>query len=1182
MGIFEEILEQSEKNPSAIQEEPVTETSDIKESDSFADILSKSSSQTDIPTITEDPNDVTPSLAERFFPGPEASINRKIRQFRQIRRMMTLSSSANQIANNFTKAMMLGMKPEDIQEIVEYVNLPENQSGLASFGVRFFDILEKFQAPQFAIFNPIKTIAEGGTVTDAVQSFGRGLSVFLPDFATDPLGIEKERTTFADILSTKDAQGRPLVGELGSIDLPILGEVTGRGTIGLVGDILFDPLNLIGIGPLVKSARAARKITTLRNQQQLLSRFSKGNLSKKQADLLKQADNLNPHTNPLFKEASPEAFDRFLKNPDNINPLALEEQLFDEIKSIARTGERDLIQATFRGREIFAVKGQPIISLAKMMGTTQGGKAIRKAARTIFNKSKTGNDFLDDGVMMWNSILHHRTREGTQFGRHIGKMLESFGATVDNHNRFIDIFQKELSDTADDLILNKRNEQIDLALRDNPTLTQELSGITTKEEQFKKIESLSPELADNITSASEMVPFSISEQLQNIQNLPSEIYSQELKNTAKVFLTDFAAMAEEDIKARILDRTLKVYFPFLQSRKAAELLGDKTRTGVGFGNAEISTIYKSNLPRSSPNLTSYQEELENAARRAGKVVGGETLPQLFVSNPAIAASIRRVSSARARSRQEFLDFAADPSNEWVKLAEIDAQGRPVAHEGFREVKIDNDAFTRATGQKVLLDNDAADYIEKYMDKIGDAAEISEMGRQYRKAVGFWKAWTLGVYPAYHVRNEVGNIWNNWLDGVKFAPTRNNGITYKAGVYGIGRELQLERFKDTAGNTIKLKTQSGKLIDFETVKKAGERLGVDGSGIYGSELPEFYYDSLRAVGGDVPIMFNSLSTQKAMSLFGRQKDVADISIMGEKLGDTATKNFFLGIGFTLGRAIENNARWAHFVDRVIKDDSFLNAAKRVQRFNFDYTDLTKKEMKVRDNIIPFYTWSRKNIPLQIQGLMETPSKFTLVRKLKGGIEDDDVPNRQSLSEFIRENGAIRIRKNSAGDHEYFLLGNWLPAFDIEKIFGPPSKDNLTGLRATEEVLRMIFPGISRFAEFSTNFDFFRLRPIRQTLSDRVPVFTDKMTFLPEEVRDTLAKPNVARLAEIARPFGELNRLVEGFSDIGPGQAILRAMSGIRVFPIDMTQEQISRINQMVLQSRGAFRNQETKSLREIFR
>jgi len=81
------------------------------------------------------------------------------------------------------------------------------------------------------------------------------------------------------------------------------------------------------------------------------------------------------------------------------------------------------------------------------------------------------------------------------------------------------------------------------------------------------------------------------------------------------------------------------------------------------------------------------------------------------------------------------------------------------------------------------------------------------------------------------------------------------------------------------------------------------------------------------------------------------------------------------GFTAGRAIEDTMRAGHFLWRLSKGDDPLKAAKSVQKHLFDYQyGLTPFEKKFgRNFMLPFYAWTRFNLPLQLEMLATQPGE-----------------------------------------------------------------------------------------------------------------------------------------------------------------------------------------------------------------
>ena len=274
---------------------------------------------------------------------------------------------------------------------------------------------------------------------------------------------------------------------------------------------------------------------------------------------------------------------------------------------------------------------------------------------------------------------------------------------------------------------------------------------------------------------------------------------------------------------------------------------------------------------------------------------------------------------------------------------------------------------------LVFEPEVAQAIDKYMVGM-KPEEIKIALRVFDKVQNLWKAQVL-LSPAYHVRNMAGNYWNNFLAGV------------------IDPNVYVEAKKLTSGSSDKkvFTTPWGqKLTGVELLEEA-KKLGVLNQGVFAKDI-EAAIDITRG-------NFNPL-------------DQNFIAFKANRY---------------IGEAVENNARMAHFIDRVNKGDSFADASMSVKKYLFDYGDLSDFERGILKRVLPFYTWTRKNIPLQLAEMIKQPKKYAVIDKFIRAIEGNvEEPDEQYLSDYIRENVPIRVNKTEDGVTHYFLLGQWLPA------------------------------------------------------------------------------------------------------------------------------------------------------------
>lgn len=280
---------------------------------------------------------------------------------------------------------------------------------------------------------------------------------------------------------------------------------------------------------------------------------------------------------------------------------------------------------------------------------------------------------------------------------------------------------------------------------------------------------------------------------------------------------------------------------------------------------------------------------------------------------------------------------------------------------------------------------------KVIDNYYTAIKPEELNtgiRAYDAVLNWWKGQAL-LSPAYHVRNMAGNFWNNFLAGV--GPQH----------YAKATAIQ-------AGN------------DPDGVLQLAKKLGSVRTGQFEKDIAQSVTGGIKggAVGG-----LNPLSQQ----------------------------NYLFKGNRAIGGAIEDNAKLAHFVAMLDKGMTPEQAAASVRKYLFDYGDLTKVERTIFKRVIPFYTWTRKNVPLQVEEFFKQPGKFATIPKVVNAIESNvQKPDEKFMNAYIKENAPVRIRTDKNNNTEYFMLGNWLPAASaLDVLSNPP--------QAIREMISPIFKG-----------------------------------------------------------------------------------------------------------------------------
>lgn len=359
-------------------------------------------------------------------------------------------------------------------------------------------------------------------------------------------------------------------------------------------------------------------------------------------------------------------------------------------------------------------------------------------------------------------------------------------------------------------------------------------------------------------------------------------------------------------------------------------------------------------------------------------------------------------------------------------------------------KAAGETFLKATKDKVKSDK-GLQIIDETYQRLTNNEAVGKALKAYDKVLGVWKAQVL-VAPSYHVRNEVGNLWNNYLAGT--SPVD----------YALAAKMQAGKLDD-----------AGKALMLEM-----EQQGVTGGAQYGKDITQTIADE---IGG---ASWNPLSQR-----FGLYK------------GNRA-----------LGTTFEDNARIAHYLSKRRQGFSPVEAAKSVDKFLFDYGDLTFIEQNVLKRVLPFYTWASKNIPLQLSEFVKNPGKFSKAATLQKDIEEPiSRPNERYMSEYLKNNSPMRIRTNEDGTTEYLLLGQWIPGAQAIQFLSQPQ----------DEILRGISPMVTIPSDLLNNRSFFK-----DTLGGEQPIERtpgELGSFLGFDMRKKLI--NVLRGVRVLNEIDKLN-------------------------------------------------------------
>lgn len=152
----------------------------------------------------------------------------------------------------------------------------------------------------------------------------------------------------------------------------------------------------------------------------------------------------------------------------------------------------------------------------------------------------------------------------------------------------------------------------------------------------------------------------------------------------------------------------------------------------------------------------------------------------------------------------------------------------------------------------------------------------------------------------------------------------------------------------------------------------------------------------------------------------------------------------------------------------------DAVNAVNHFHFDYSDLSSFEQKMR-HFVPFYTWTRKNLPLQVEQLLTNPRIYARLGEAKYEIENQSMGDK-TVPSYYQDLLGIRLPWEHGGGHMYADPN--LPASSIAE-FGDPSS-------ALRNVEGMVTPIIKTPIEYQLHKQFFENIPLSDSKAVPVPL------------------------------------------------------------------------------------------------
>ena len=349
-----------------------------------------------------------------------------------------------------------------------------------------------------------------------------------------------------------------------------------------------------------------------------------------------------------------------------------------------------------------------------------------------------------------------------------------------------------------------------------------------------------------------------------------------------------------------------------------------------------------------------------------------------------------------------LDEMEDGADGWFDLISSTAEQRSDIHRiANRETVLDS-VFASgmqpigavAQGPANIVESMVA--AERFVARGGAKAFL----RKYDKLHNLLRAYMIAK-PGFHGRNFFSGVFMNHLAGMNWSSYRKFMRAYW-------------KFQEEEAVRLGMPDRASKM------RKAMRARGINPNNVsaehvdYVRELAET--GALGAAGAQVASEF----VDTAGAAAGR----GTVKIAGKKvnlltaMNPASSQNLPLRLSRNFGMATETFLRGSLGFDTLLRGDSADEAFDNVMKFHFDYDDLSDFERNVVKKVVPFYTWTRKNMPLMFEMAARKPAVFNKYTSFKKEMEyGQERP--KVVPQWMERQGAIQTPFKYDGEYMFIL-------------------------------------------------------------------------------------------------------------------------------------------------------------------
>jgi len=466
---------------------------------------------------------------------------------------------------------------------------------------------------------------------------------------------------------------------------------------------------------------------------------------------------------------------------------------------------------------------------------------------------------------------------------------------------------------------------------------------------------------------------------------------------------------------------------------------------------------------------------------------------------------------------------------------------------------------RTVFEDIGVPRDLGEDVARYVQAFVDPSSMGELTQAWDRVTDILKTSFTTPWPAFHFRNALSGFANNYLIGAYdptvgpimryVQPVREAKILLRGGtIEGIADKIP--RFR--GGRNIPdwaLKDPDGYVSEWiRAQSRAYDLIG-----------PQHTREHLQAIverGGQYDLFrsrfYDEVPGERVMKQRVKDAWYGEGGLLKKSMG--AAREF--------GHEVEGYNRLAPMIAFLKQGFSLDEAAKKVKLAQVDYSALTDIERRVFRRIIPFYTFTRRQIPFVIDRLSDPSSSMSQavkgISRIKREMEDEEKPT----PDWISTDFAIPLPGGAGGQQRYLTraggaLGGMEDVFSLLK----PGRTAMGGTRRTlSGIGSRMHPALQVPIELGTGQSLFLQRPLSETKpatarligglagSEQVPSFPGPITesFISRLPGFGRSVSTIRSLTDPRRPL-----TVDGeVSALNVAARILPSITGLRISEVNM--------------------------------